>query len=53
MAAATERRVVRVGLVQSACTSYREANIAQALAGVAAAKAQGAEVVCLQELFAG
>ena len=53
MAAATERRVVRVGLVQSACTSDREANIAQALAGVAAAKAQGAEVVCLQELFAG
>jgi N-carbamoylputrescine amidase len=53
MAAATERRVVRVGLVQSACTSDREANIVQALAGVAAAKAQGAEVVCLQELFAG
>ena len=53
MAAATERRVVRVGLVQSACTSDREANIAQALAGVAVAKAQGAEVVCLQELFAG
>jgi N-carbamoylputrescine amidase len=46
-------RVVRVGLVQSACTSDREANVAQALAGVAAAKAQGAEVVCLQELFAG
>ncbi len=53
MAAATGRRVVRVGLVQSACTSDREANIAQALAGIAAAKAQGAEVVCLQELFAG
>jgi N-carbamoylputrescine amidase len=53
MAAATGRRVVRVGLVQSACTGDREANIAQALAGIAAAKAQGAEVVCLQELFAG
>ena len=53
MAAATGRRVVRVGLVQSACTSDREANIVQALAGVATAKAQGAEVGCLQELFAG
>jgi N-carbamoylputrescine amidase len=53
MAAATGRRVVRVGLVQSACTGDREANVAQALAGIAAAKAQGAEVVCLQELFAG
>ncbi len=53
MAAANGRRVVRVGLVQSVCTSDREANVAQALAGIAAAKAQGAEVVCLQELFAG
>lgn len=53
MAAATGRRVVRVGLVQSVCTGDREANVAQALAGIAAAKAQGAEVVCLQELFAG
>jgi N-carbamoylputrescine amidase len=46
-------RVVRVGLVQSACTGDREANIAQALAGIADAARGGAEVVCLQELFAG
>ncbi len=45
--------VVRVGLVQSACTSDREANIAQAVAGIASAAEQGAELVCLQELFAG
>ena len=46
-------RTVRIGLVQSACTADREANIVQALAGIATGKAQGAEVVCLQELFAG
>ena len=46
-------RVVRVGLVQSACTSDRDANIAQAIAGIATAKRLGAELVCLQELFAG
>ena len=44
---------VRIGLVQSACTGDREANISQALAGITAAAEQGAEVVCLQELFAG
>ena len=46
-------RIVRVGLVQSACTPTREANVAQALHGIAAAARGGAEVVCLQELFAG
>ena len=46
-------RTVRIGLVQSACTADREANIAQAIAGLAKAKADGADVVCLQELFAG
>jgi len=44
---------VRIGLVQSACTADREANIVQAIAGIAAAAKQGAQVVCLQELFAG
>ena len=45
--------VVRIGLVQSACSDDREANILQALRGIADAARQGAEVVCLQELFAG
>jgi N-carbamoylputrescine amidase len=45
--------VVRLGLVQSACTGDREENIARALAGIAEAAAAGAHVVCLQELFAG
>ena len=45
--------VVKIGLVQSACSDNREHNIAQALRGIAEARRQGAEVVCLQELFAG
>ena len=45
--------VVRIGLVQSACTTDRDHNITQALAGIAEAAHGGAEVVCLQELFAG
>jgi len=49
----TRPAIVRVGLVQSACTGDREANIAQALSGIAAAASRGATVVCLQELFAG
>ncbi|MFM8496642.1 MAG: nitrilase-related carbon-nitrogen hydrolase, partial [Planctomycetia bacterium] len=47
------RPTVRIGLVQSACTADREANVRQALLGIAAAAERGAEVVCLQELFAG
>ena len=41
--------IVRLGLVQSACTADREANIGQAIAGIAAAAKRGARVVCLQE----
>jgi N-carbamoylputrescine amidase len=48
-----DRPTVRIGVVQSACTPDREANVAQALAGIGAAARQGAQVVCLQELFAG
>ena len=47
------KSVVRVGFVQSACTPSREGNVSQAIDGIAAAARQGAEVVCLQELFAG
>ncbi|RLS65677.1 MAG: acyltransferase, partial [Planctomycetota bacterium] len=52
-AADAQKRVVRIGLVQSICTPSQTDNCAQALAGIAAAAQQGAEVVCLQELFAG
>jgi N-carbamoylputrescine amidase len=53
MTSARGGSVVRVGLVQSACTASRERNVAQAVEGIAAAAAAGADVVCLQELFAG
>lgn len=46
-------RKVRVGLVQSATTEDKQANVARAVAGVKDAAARGARVVCLQELFAG
>lgn len=45
--------IVRIGIVQSACGADREANVAQALAGIDEAARRGAHVVCLQELFAG
>jgi len=48
-----DRPKVRIGLVQSACGGDRVSNVDQALAGIASAARQGAEVVCLQELFAG
>ena len=51
--ASSTSTTVRIGLVQSACTADREANIARAIAGIAEAAKQGAQVVCLQELFAG
>lgn len=43
--------VVRVGLVQMACTDDLDANLAKALDGIADASRRGAHIVCLQELF--
>jgi len=43
--------VIRVGLVQMACTDDLETNLARACAGVRDAAAQGAQIICLQELF--
>ena len=43
---------VRVAAVQMAALEQREANVEQAVAGIRSAAAQGAELVCLQELFA-
>ncbi len=42
---------VRVGLVQHRCGENREENLERAIHGLRQAKKQGAEVVCLQELF--
>jgi len=42
---------VMLGLVQSRCTLDPDDNLRRAIAGVRDAKAQGAQIVCLPELF--
>jgi N-carbamoylputrescine amidase len=44
---------VTVGLVQMRCVDDKEPNVRKAVARIAEAAAAGAQVVCLQELFAG
>jgi N-carbamoylputrescine amidase len=43
---------VKIGLVQTSCTADKQANIQKAIEAVREAAAQGAQIVCLQELFA-
>ena len=43
--------LVKVGVVQNACTTDVEANLAAALRGINEAAAKGANIICLQELF--
>jgi N-carbamoylputrescine amidase len=47
----TSPRQVTLGLVQSRCTLDPAENFRKAIAGVREARAKGAELVCLQELF--
>ena len=42
---------VNVGLVQMTCSGDKAANLAKAIDGVRKAAADGAQIVCLQELF--
>ena len=42
---------VKVGLVQMSCTNNKEENLAKAIEGVKKAAVDGAQIVCLQELF--
>ncbi|AEI47270.1 carbon-nitrogen hydrolase [Runella slithyformis] len=44
-------RNVKVGLVQMSCTADVDHNVEKAIAKVREAAAQGAQIVCLQELF--
>ena len=48
----TTENTFSVGLVQSACSTDPETNILTALRGVRSAAERGAQIVCLQELFA-
>lgn len=43
---------VKIGLVQQRCVAEREKNLAAAERGVREAAARGAQIICLQELFA-
>ncbi len=45
------KRTVNVGLVQRACRADKAANLERALADIATLAAQGAQIICLQELF--
>src|ERR1044071_8552094 len=42
---------VKIGMVQMSCTNDKEANLQKAITKVREAAAQGAQIVCLQELF--
>lgn len=42
---------IKVGLVQMSCSADVEANLQKAIAGIREAARQGAQLVCLQELF--
>ena len=44
--------VVTVGLVQMSCVPEPEKNLKKAIAGIKEAAERGAQIVCLQELFA-
>ena len=46
-------RPVTIALVQMTCTEEKQPNVEKALARIAEAAAKGANIVCLQELFAG
>lgn len=42
---------LKIGLVQSSCSNNIENNIEKAIEGIKKAASQGAQIVCLQELF--
>ncbi|HEY6990600.1 MAG TPA: carbon-nitrogen hydrolase [Bryobacteraceae bacterium] len=41
----------KIGLVQMSCSTDPDTNLDKAIAGIREAAAQGAEIICLQELF--
>lgn len=45
------KRTVKVGLVQTSCSSDLVSNMSKAISGIREAAAGGAQIVCLQELF--
>ena len=51
MAKKSKSHIVKVGLVQMSCDPKPEANLKKAIARIGDAASQGAQIVCLQELF--
>ena len=51
MAKKSKSHIVKVGLVQMSCDPKPEANLKKAIARIGDAVSQGAQIVCLQELF--
>lgn len=51
MTSNTNNEIVRVGMVQMACVEDAEANMKTAEEGIRTAAGQGAQIICLQELF--
>jgi N-carbamoylputrescine amidase len=49
--ASTKENKVRVGLVQMSCTAEPQENLEKAVARVREVARQGAQIICLQELF--
>src|SRR5690349_17481564 len=46
-----QTQIVKVGLLQSACSPDPKANLAKTLSQATAAAKQGAQIICTQELF--
>ena len=42
---------VKIGFVQMTCTNIKEENLAKAIEGIRKSAAEGAQIVCLQELL--
>ncbi len=51
MSASTHSSIVRIGLLQTACSPDLDANLARTLAAAEAAAGKGAQIICTQELF--
>ena len=51
MASVTQNEIVRVGLVQMTCSEDTKTNLKTAEQGIRKAAEQGAQIICLQELF--
>lgn len=51
MAKKSKSNIVKVGLVQMSCDPKPAANLKKAIARIAEAAKQGAQIICLQELF--